>query len=107
MKKILKVVLIATMMLVAFLALSTAEDITKSTTSTSTTPGPDVTKSTTTTTTPGSGATKSTTTTSTPSSEPTTTTKSTSTTTSTPGFEAPFAVAGILAVALVALKRRL
>jgi len=93
MKKIFMVVLIATMMLVAFLALSTAEDVTKSTTSTSTTPGPDVTKSTTTT--------------STPSSEPTTTTKSTSTTTSTPGFEAPFAVAGILAVALVALKRRL
>ena len=92
MKKILMVVLIATMMLVAFLALSTAEDVTKSTTSTSTTPGPDVTKSTTTTTTP--------------SSEPTTTTKSTSTTTSTPGFEATFAVAGILAVTFIALRRR-
>jgi len=86
-------------------------DVTKSTTTaTSTTPSPDVTKSTTTTTssTPSTDATNSTTTTtSTPSSEPTTTTKSTSTATSTPGFEAPFAVAGILAVALVALKRRL
>jgi len=109
MKKILKLMLIATMMLTAFLALSTAEDVTKSTTSTTTTPAPDVTQSTTTTTTPttpGSGATKSTTTTTTPSSEPTTTTKSTSTTTSTPGFEATFAVAGILAVTFIALRRR-
>ena len=58
MKKVLVAMLIATMML---LALSTAEDVTKS---------------------------------------------SSTTTSTTPGFEATFAVAGILAVALVALRRR-
>jgi PGF-CTERM protein len=107
MKKILVALLIATMML---MALSAAEDVTKSTTTaTSTTPGADATKSTTTTTSsaPGPDATKSTTTTTstTPAAEPTTTTQST-TTTSTPGFEAAFAVAGLLAVAFVALRRR-
>jgi PGF-CTERM protein len=107
MKKILVAVLIATMML---MALSAAAEETKSTTTiTSTTPSPDVTKSTTTMTSSGHGpdATKSTTTTtsSTPATEPTSTTKSTTTTT-TPGFEAIFAVAGLLAVTFVALRRR-
>lgn len=69
-------------------------DVTKSTTTaTSTTPSPDVTKSTTTTST-------------TPATEPTTTTKSTSTTTSTPGFEATFGLIGLLAVAFIALRRK-
>jgi PGF-CTERM protein len=78
--------LIATMML---MALSVAED-TKSTTvaTTSTTPGSDATKSTTTMT----------------SSDPGTDTNSTTTTT--PGFEATFAVAGLLAVTSVALRRK-
>jgi len=76
---------------------------------TSTTPSPDVTKSTTTTSSePGPDGSKSTTTTtsSTPSTEPTSTTKSTTTTSSTPGFEATFAVAGLLAVTFVALRRK-
>lgn len=86
-------------------------DATKSTTAaTRTTPSPDTAKSTATTTSaaPGHDYEKSTTTTisSTPASEPTTTTKSTSTTTSTPGFEAIFAVAGILAVTFIAPRRR-
>jgi PGF-CTERM protein len=59
---------------------------------------------------PGTDAKSTTTTTSsTPATEPTTTTKSTTTTTTTtttPGFEATFAVAGILAVTFVALRRR-
>jgi PGF-CTERM protein len=89
MKKILLAMLIATMML---MALSVAEDATKSTTvaTTSTTPGSDATKSTTTVT----------------SSAPGTDTKSTTTTTTTPGFEATFAVAGILAVTFIALRKR-
>jgi PGF-CTERM protein len=69
------------------------KDVTKSTTTaTSTTPGPDATKSTATTTSsaPGPDATKSTAT----------------TTSSTPGFEATFALTGILAVAFLALRRR-
>jgi PGF-CTERM protein len=57
-------------------------------------PGPDATKSTTTTTS------------ATPAVEPTSTSKSTTTTTSTPGFEATFAVVGLLAVTFVALRRR-
>ena len=84
-------------------------EVTKSTTTaTSTTPSPDVTKSTTTVTSsaPGNDAKSTTTTTSsTPATEPTTTSKSTTTTT-TPGFEAIFAVAGLLAVTFVALRRR-
>jgi PGF-CTERM protein len=108
MKKILVVVLIATMML---LALGTAADVTKSTTiATSTTPGSEAINSTTTSTSvsPGPDATKSTTTTSsvTPATETTNTTKSTTTTTTTPGFEATFAVVGLLAVTFVALRRR-
>ena len=87
----------------------TTPSLTKSTTTTTTTPGPDVTKSTATktTTAPGSEATKTTatTTSTTPSPEPASTTKSTTTTT-TPGFEAPFALVGILAVAFIALKAR-
>jgi PGF-CTERM protein len=72
MKKVLAAMLVATMLL---LALSVAEDATKSTTvaTTSTTPGSDATKS---------------------------------TTTATPGFEAIFAVAGLLAVTFVALRRK-
>jgi PGF-CTERM protein len=107
MKKILVAMLIATMML---LALCSADDVTKTTSTTSATPGSDATKSTTTSTssTPGPDATKSTTTTtsSTPATEPTSTTKSTTTTTATPGFEATFALTGILAVAFLALRRR-
>jgi PGF-CTERM protein len=92
MKKILVGMLIATMML---LALSVAADVIKSTTTaTSTNPSPDVTKSTTTTTI------------STPTTEPTNTTKSTTTTRTTPGFEATFALTGILAVAFLDLWRR-
>ncbi len=87
-------------------------DVTKSTTTTatSTTPSPDVTKSTATRTSaaPGHDDEKSTTTTtsSTPATEPTSTTKSTTSTSTTPGFEAIFAVAGLLAVTFVALRRR-
>jgi PGF-CTERM protein len=108
MKKILVAALIATMML---LALGTAADVTKSTTTeTSSTPGSDAVKSSTTTTSmnPGPDATNSTTTTTstTPAVEPTSTSKSTTTTTSTPGFEATFAVVGLLAVAFVVLRRR-
>jgi len=105
MKNILVAMLIATMML---LALSTAADVTKSTTTATSTPSPDTTKSTTTTTNaPGPDATQSTTTSTstTPASEPTSTSKSTTTTT-TPGFEATFAVVGILAVTFIALRRR-
>ena len=78
-------------------------DVTKSATvaTTSTTPGSDATKSTTTTTSsaPGPDDTKSTTatTSTTPAPEPTSTT---------PGFEATFAIAGLLAVAFIALRRR-
>ena len=108
MKKILVAMLIATMML---LALGAAADVTKSTTTdTSTTPGSDAVKSSTTTTSinPAPDATKSTTTTTsaTPAVEPTSTSKSTTTTTSTPGFEATFAVVGLLAVTFVSLRRR-
>ena len=108
MKKILLAVLITTMML---MALGTAADVTKSTTNvTITTPETYTTNSTTTTTgmNPGTEATNSTTTTTsvTPASEPTNTTKSTTTTTSTPGFEATFAVAGLLGVTFLALRRR-
>ena len=85
-------------------------DVTKSTTTaTSTTPSPDVTKSTTTVTSSApSPDTKSTTTTtsSTPATEPTTTSKSTSTATSTPGFEATFGLIGLLAVTFMAQRRR-
>jgi PGF-CTERM protein len=84
-------------------------DVTKSTTTaTSTTPTPDVTKSTTTATssTPSTDATKSTTTSTTPATEPTSTSQSTTTTTSTPGFEATFGLIGFLAVAFIALRRR-
>jgi PGF-CTERM protein len=71
------------------------KDVTKSTTTaTSTTPGPDATKST------------ATTTSSTPATEPTSTSKSTTATSTTPGFEATFALTGILAVAFLALRRR-
>jgi PGF-CTERM protein len=76
MKKILVAMLIAMMML---MALSEAADVTKSTT---------------------------TTTSITPATEPTSTTKSTTTTSTTPGFEATFAVVGLLAVTFVALRRR-
>ena len=102
MKKILVAILIATMML---LAVSTADEVTKSTT-TRTTPGPDVTKSTTTTTGPDAVKSTTTETKTTPSTEPTSTTKSTTTTSSTPGFEAIFAGAGILAVTFIALRSR-
>jgi PGF-CTERM protein len=86
------------------------KDATKSaTTATSTTPNPDAAKSTTTETSSASGpdTTKSTTTTTstTHASEPTSTTTATATST-TPGFEAIFAVAGLLAVTFVALRRR-
>jgi len=63
-------------------------------TATSTTPSPDAAKSTTTTTS------------TTPVTKPTSTTESTTTTSTTPGFEAAFAIAGILAVTLVSLRRR-
>ena len=87
---------------------------TQSTTATTTTPGPEptsTTQSTTTTTTapgpePTSTTQSTTTTTTTPSPEPASTTQSTTTTTTTPGFEATFAVAGLLAVAFIALRRR-
>ena len=87
------------------------KDATKSTTSaTRTTPSPDAAKSTATRTSaaPGHDDEKSTTTTtsSTPATEPTSTTKSTTSTSTTPGFEATFAVAGLLAVTFVALRRR-
>ena len=75
------------------LAVSAAEEVTKSTTI-STTSGPDAVKSTTT-------VTKTTS-----STEPTSTTKSTTTTSTTPGFEAIFAGAGLLAVTFIALRRR-
>ena len=107
MKKMLVAIFVATMVL---LALCSAQDVTKSTSTTSTTPGSDATKSTTTSTssTPGPDATKSTTTTtsSTPATEPTSTTKTSTTTTATPGFEATFALTGILAVAFLDLRRR-
>jgi PGF-CTERM protein len=108
MKKILVAMLIATMML---LALGAAADVTKSTsTETSSTPGSVAVQSSTTTTSmnPGTDVNKSTTTTTsaTPAVEPTSTSKSTTTTTSTPGFEATFAVVGLLAVTFVALRRR-
>jgi len=77
-------------------------------TTTSSAPDPDAAKSTTTVTSsaPGTDAKSTTTTTSsTPATEPTTSTKSTTTTT-TPGFEATFAVAGLLAVTFVALRRK-
>ena len=64
------------------------------TTATSTTPSPDAAKST------------ATTTSTTPATEPTSTAKSTTTTSTTPGFEATFAIAGILAVTFIALRRR-
>ena len=63
-------------------------------TATSTTPSPDAAKST------------ATATSTTPVTKPTSTTESTTTTSTTPGFEAAFAVAGLLAVTLVALRRR-
>jgi PGF-CTERM protein len=108
MKKILVAALIATMML---FALGAAVEETKSTTTeTSSTPGSNAVQSSTTTTSmnPGPDATKSTTTTTsaTPAVEPTSTSKSTTTTTTTPGFEATFAVVGLLAVTFVALRRR-
>ena len=86
------------------------KDATKSTTTaTSTTSNPDAAKSKTTETSSASGpdTTKSTTTTTstTHASEPTSTTTATATST-TPGFEAIFAVAGLLAVTFVALRRR-
>jgi PGF-CTERM protein len=87
------------------------KDATKSTTAaTRTTPSPDTAKSTATKTSaaPGHDDEKSTTTTtsSTPATEPTSTTKSTTSTSTTPGFEATFAVAGLLALTFVALRRR-
>ena len=69
---------------------------TQSTTTTTTTPSPE----------PTSTTQSTTTTTTTPSPEPASTTQSTTTTTTTPGFEATFAVAGLLAVAFIALRRR-
>jgi PGF-CTERM protein len=87
------------------------KDVAKSAkTATSTTASPDAAKSTATSTSsaPDRDATESTTTTTstTHAAEPSSTTKSTSTTTSTPGFEAAFAVAGLLAVTFIALRRR-
>ena len=86
-------------------------DATKSTTdATRTNPTPDTAESTATTTSaaPDHDDEKSTTTTtsSTPASEPASTTKSTTTTSTTPGFEAIFAIVGLLAVTFVALRRR-
>ena len=106
MKKILVATLIGMMLLVP----SAAADLTKSTTtSTITTPNPDAAKSKPTENSSASGpdTTKSTTTTTstTHASEPTSTTTATATST-TPGFEAIFAVAGLLAVTFVALRRR-
>lgn len=108
MKKILAAMLIATMML---LSLCAADEVTKSTTTvTYTNPNTNVTKSTTTTSTsaisPNVTQSTTTTTTSNPVAGTTNTTKSTTTTTTTPGFEATFAIAGILAVALLDLRRR-
>jgi len=87
----------------------TKDEAISTTTATSTTSNPDAAKSTTTETSSASGpdTTKSTTTTTstTHASEPTSTTTATATST-TPGFEAIFAVAGLLAVTFVALRRR-
>ncbi|MHC1689083.1 MAG: PGF-CTERM sorting domain-containing protein [Methanothrix sp.] len=66
----------------------------------------NVAKSTATSTTPSPDAAKSTATSTTPVTKPTSTTESTTTTSTTPGFEATFAVAGLLAVTLAALRRR-
>ena len=87
-----------------------SNDATKSTTiATGSTPGSDAAKSTTaaTSSAPGPDSAKSTTTTTstTHASEPTSSTTATATST-TPGFEAIFAVAGLLAVTFVALRRR-
>ena len=88
------------------------KDVAKpATTATSTTPSPGAAKSTATTTSssaPDHDAAESTTTTTstTPATEPTSTAKSTTTTSTTPGFEATFAIAGILAVTFIALRRR-
>lgn len=86
-------------------------DVTESTaTATRSSPGPGATKSTVTTTsaTTSPDAAKSTTTTtrSTPATEAASTTGSTTTTSKTPGFEAAFSVAGLLAVTFIALRRR-
>ena len=84
------------------------KDVTKrTTTATSTTPSPDAAKSTATTTRSASGPDdeKSTTTSTKPATEPTSTTKST-TTSKTPGFEATSAISGILAVTFATLRRR-
>ena len=87
-------------------------DVTESTTTAaSSTPGPGAAKSTATTTssTPGPDAAESTTTetsTTPATTTPASTTRSTTATSKTPGFEAAFAVAGLLAVTFVALRRR-
>jgi PGF-CTERM protein len=86
-----------------------SKDVTKSTTTTKT-PGSDGAKSTTATpsSAPGPNAAKSTATTTgtTPATESASTTKSTTTTSKTPGFEATFAVVGLLAVTFITLKKR-
>ena len=114
MKKILVLVLVATMMLTAFLALSAAKDATKSTTSmTSITPGTEVNNSTKKqiTTTPSLEPTNLTTnkttmapvpdvnkspTITTPGSEPASTASSATTNTTTPGFESGLGLEGML-----------
>ena len=87
-----------------------SKDVTKSTTTTYKTPGSDGSKSTTaaTSSAPGPHSAKSTTTTTstTPATESTSTTKSTTTTSKTPGFEATFAIVGLLAVTFITLRKR-
>ncbi|MCK9566497.1 MAG: PGF-CTERM sorting domain-containing protein [Methanothrix sp.] len=86
-------------------------DVTKSTAiATGTTPSPDAAKSTATTETgsersPDTTESTTTTTISTPASKPTSTTTATATST-TPGFGATFAVAGLLAVTFIVMRRR-
>jgi PGF-CTERM protein len=88
-----------------------SKDATKSTTiATGSTPGSDAAKSTTAATSaapsPDSAKSTTTTTSTTPATESTSTTKSTTTTSKTPGFEATFAVVGLLAVTFVTLRKR-
>lgn len=88
------------------------DDVTESTTTAArSSPGPGATKSTATTTSattsPDAAESTTTTTSTTPATTPASTTRSTTATSKTPGFEAAFAVAGLLAVTFVALRRRL
>jgi len=86
------------------------KDVTESTATATSSPGPGATKSTaaTTSATTSPDATTSTTTTtrSTPATEAASTTRSTTTTGKTPGFEVAFAVAGLLAVTFISLRRK-